>query len=285
MIKAFLLILFLLYFAQASSQTKLLYELSHLEKEKFNNISVIKTDTVEENNKYLFFTHFTCISGDDSSFYYTVVWKNDNRMFKLLWYGARSYGFEDYPHTFSYIDFNQDGKTDLLLLSGLETYFHTRAYLNCSADTFSENSFKLIFETYNNYSVLSDINDDGKPELINLSEKKFEETDPTTYQPVHYTDALKKRLCNKYDSITKNKKFCNFKYGYEKNPESYKEINSFVTDKITISEYNNGSIIDNTGKYEEYIKWRINFLIELKNDERNSKKMLDETIIYLKSKI
>ncbi len=254
------------------SQIDLKKELMNFDVLKIKDLRIISTDTAISKNEKMFITHFN----DHNVKSGFIIWENRNQAFKPLWFQLDSSDFP--PHTFTYIDFNQDGKLDFLILSGREDYFNTRAYINNSTNHFSLENFELKYENRNCYSSLVDINNDGICEILDSGISGDEHKESKQF---FYTEKQKTELENKYDSITKI--HCNnFTYNL---PEYFKIINSFISNKIIIFQFINGKFLDNTKNYKHYIEWRIHFLTELKNDPRNDKKLIDDIITYLNNKI
>ena len=258
----------------AALQVDVEKELLHFDSLKVNSIKVLSTDTIASKPSPLFVTHFQY----NDSFQGFIIWENKTSLFKPIWFQLDSSSFP--PHTFSYADFNNDGKMDLLILSGEEDEYLTEAYINYSTDNhYSRNNFVSKYKNNNDYSTIIDINQDGKPEILDSGHKGDEHNESLE---VFLTTSQEEELKEKYDTATKNKNFNNFTYGV---PEKSGIYNSFITEKVKIFEFTNDHFVDNTNQYKEHIKWRIKILTELKSDSRNNIKQIDKVITYLTDKI
>jgi hypothetical protein len=230
---------------------------------------VLSTDTISDN---LFLTQYI----SENRFLGTVIWTIENGDFNPIWQEKDSSDFP--PHTFSFVDFNNDGRKDLTVLFGQEDVYGTEVYLNQSAKTFSKDNFKRAYQNWNDYLVIVDIDGDGVPELLDSGYKGTEHVEGPEY---FLTDEVRKRVHQKYDEIAQVKGANNFHFNM---PNHFKVFNSFLLDSIKIIGFEKGSFADKTCRYQDYIDWRIAILKEMKSDSRNDSKRIEDLISYLEKK-
>jgi hypothetical protein len=255
------------------SQIDLKKELLNSKIIKTDWISLEKTDTISELNETLYLTHFQYGQYRDWGY---AIWQDIKNTFNLLWLQLDS---SDYPpHTFSCVDFNSDNKMDLLLLAGEDEEFYTRVFINYSKEYYSHDNFVLKYYNDYVYSSILDIDQDGKPEILDSGINPIYRDSSIFY----LTSEQEKELSNIYDSMTQSNNFNNFTYGV---PGSYKIYNMFLEDEIVIYQFINNNFIDNTRLFKDHIIWRIKFLTDLKKDPRNDSKHIDALIEYFKIKL
>ncbi|WP_242920930.1 FG-GAP repeat domain-containing protein [Pontibacter liquoris] len=230
---------------------------------------VLSTDTISDN---LYLTQY--ISGN--RFLGTVIWTIENGDFNPLWQEKDSSDFP--PHTFSFVDFNNDGRKDLTVLFGQEDVYGTDVYLNQSAKTYSKDNFKLAYQNWNDYLVIVDIDGDGVPELLDSG---YEGTEHVEGPEFFLTDEVRERIHQKYDEIAHVKGANNFHFNM---PNHFKVFNSFLLDSIKVVGFENGEFVDKTCRYQDYLDWRIAILKQMKSDGRNDSKRIEGLINYLEKK-
>lgn len=270
--KSALTVIFIVISQIAFSQIDLKRELLNSDQIKTNWISLSETDSIFQSNEFLYLTRFQYGPNRYRGY---AIWQNRENNFNLIWFQLDS---SDYPpHTFSYVDFNGDKKADLLELAGGDEEFFTNVYVNNSKETYAPDNFILMYTNHHVYSTILDIDNDGKPEILDS------ESLPQYDSPFFYiTQDQKKELSDKYDSMTKNNGYKNFTYGV---PGSYKFHNLFLQDSIIIHQFVMDRFIDNTKIFKDHLSWRIKFLNQLKYDPRNDSKYIDNLIKYLKIKL
>lgn len=267
-IKMILMVLPQLSYSQADIKDELLKS-SYI---KANWISLIDTDTISQSGDSLYLTRFLY---GTYKFRGYAIWENKENAINLLWSQLDSSDFP--PHTFSYVDFNDDKKMDLRLLAGEDEEFFTRVYINQTKKTYSLNNFVLKYSNDNVYSTILDIDNDGTIEILDSKNNSDLNESPNIF----LTPNQEKELSKVYYSMSRENAIYNFSYGV---PGSYKFYNMFLMDSIRIHQYIKGRFIDNTRTFSDHLSWRIKFLTQLKNDPRNDSKYINNLIKYLKTK-
>lgn len=230
---------------------------------------ILSTDTISEN---LFLTQYV----SENRFLGTLIWTKERGKFNPIWQLKDSSDFP--PHTFSFVDYNNDGRKDLTLLFGQEDVYGTDVYLNEASKTFSKDNFKLVHQNWNDYSVIVDLDGDGLPELLDSGNEQTEQVETPKF---FLSDEVRKEVERKYDKIAQVKGANNFHFSM---PNHFRVFNSFLMDSIKVMGFENGHFTDKTCRYNEYLDWRISLLKQMDKDSRNDKKTINGLISYLEKK-
>ncbi|MFD2515434.1 FG-GAP repeat domain-containing protein [Pontibacter locisalis] len=230
---------------------------------------ILSTDTIRDN---LFLSQYV----SENRYLGTVIWTKENETFNPIWQDKDSSDFP--PHTFSFVDFDRDGRKDLTLYFGQEEVYGTEVYLNQSSKDYRKENFKLAYQNWNDYSVIVDIDGDGVPELLDSG---YEGTEHVEGPEFFLTDDVREQVHQKYDQIARVEGANNFTFNM---PNYFKVFNSFVMDSIKVFAYDNGRFTDKTCMYTDYLDWRIGILKQMGTDNRNDSKRINELISYLEKK-
>ncbi|GHA78567.1 FG-GAP repeat domain-containing protein [Pontibacter akesuensis] len=228
---------------------------------------IVSTDTISDN---LYLTRYI----GDNRFLGTVIWTMVRGRFNPIWQLKDSSDFP--PHTYSFVDYNSDGKKDVTILSGQEDVFSTDVYLNKSTTTYSTDNFESVHRNWNNYSVIVDLDGDGVPELLDSGNEQVE---PEERPEFFLSDDVKSEIDRKYVEIAQVKGANNFHFNM---PQRFRVSNSFLMDSIKVMGCEDEKFIDKTCNYQDYLDWRIGILEQLEKDSRNDTKYVNALISYHK---
>ncbi|GAB1858677.1 hypothetical protein MHTCC0001_35170 [Flavobacteriaceae bacterium MHTCC 0001] len=193
---------------------------------------------------------------------------------KVLWHYFDPSDFP--PHTFSFIDFNGDGKKDLYMYSGFEDVFNSSLFIN-QIEKNSKQPFTNIYNNDYSYCSLIDINKDNLPEIINTI-AQFKDEDASMF--IEIDQNTREKINLEYDRIIGVFDKYNFDYNM---PTAYKNISINILDEINIlSVDKDNKVVDITANYKEHRKFRVDALKSLKNVSNEFKPWIDRLIAKYK---
>jgi hypothetical protein len=187
------------------------------------------------------------------------------------------------PHSFRFVDFDKDGKRDLIFYAGGEDVYSTYVFLNkITSDAYSENNFFLVYQSNTDYSVLTDFDNDGSPELLSTgyaSDKENEEIFCEQDIDQLISGDLKKETIDRYAQIVSTFGSGNFDYGM---PAIAPVFNLYLFDPIKIYAIRGNSVVKVTKNFPEHLRWRKKFLEKVLVKCRPScQPRIKQTIAYL----
>ncbi|WP_139957794.1 hypothetical protein [Flavicella sediminum] len=183
-----------------------------------------------------------------------IIINNSNN--KLIWEYFDPSDFP--PHTFSFIDFDNDNDKDLYMYSGFEDVFVTSLFIN-QIESEKKPKFKEIYNNHLSYCSIVDIDNDGFPEIINTI-SQFENEDVYLFFEI---DKKTESIINKeYDRIVG--KFDKYNEDYNM-PKAYKNFAINLLSETNILKVVNGQISDVTNEFHQHKEFRRNTLDSLKN--------------------
>ncbi len=190
---------------------------------------------------------------------YLVV-DESNPTNNVIWYNLIYGDFG--PHSFSWIDFDNDGDKDLYHFIGFEDVFGSRLFLN-QINKNTSVPFKMIYSNNIAYCAIVDINMDGIPEILNQITKIDEGY--ADYNPaVRYEleDSDREKIVMEYNKIIGDYDNCNAKYGM---PNHYKVFSFSINADINILTVKNDTIVDVSSQYPEHFCFRREILRDINN--------------------
>lgn len=178
---------------------------------------------------------------------------------KMVWSYIDRYS--DFPpHTFSFLDFNGDGKKDLYTFAGFEDVFNTNLFINQTGSDRKE-PFKLVFSNGLSYCPLFDFNHDGIPEILSSTN----EIEDLPLEGQRFTNLANTLIMKEYDKIVGS--FNQYNYDYNM-PSTYKEFSLELFSDVKILSINSDSIVDVSHQYPDHFKFRIQVLNEIETDSK-----------------
>lgn len=196
------------------------------------------------------------------------------------------------PHSISLIDFNNDGLKDLFFYEGFEDVLTTRIFLaNYTTQEYDFENFIEIYSNLNDYSVLTDLDKDGIPEIldsgytgdVNRSGLSCFENGSWVAildeNRVSLSDSLRKIISIKYFDQSSGFIANNFNYGML---ETSPVFNSFLMSPIKIYSLKSSSLVNMTSTFKSELNWRIQILEQIKKDSSdNCEPFVERRIRYL----
>lgn len=188
---------------------------------------------------------------------------NPNAKFnKIIWYQLDE--LSDFPpHTFQFIDLNQDNEKDLLVYGGMEDVFNTYVYINQIKKDVRE-PFKLVLYNSSNYLSVIDPDKDQIAEIILPLNKSYYYDDGTELiipKPYKTTDETLNLANKEYDRLVGNFDQYNFNYNM---PEHYKLFALDITKEVQIISFKKDTITDVSGMFPDHFRFRDQILNTLK---------------------
>lgn len=184
------------------------------------------------------------------------------------------------PHSIAWIDFDGDGQLDLRLLAGEEEEYSTFIYLwRVKGDQFGSDSMKKVYQTMNDYSVILDIDHDGRPEILDSGHSV--QTRPKLMcsqegRELLIPRKLRAEIAREYHRGVG--KFNYFNFGLPGSDEAW-SLKLF--DPFNIYSLADGQLNNVTSKYPKHIKWRLSVLRQIrKANPVACAHQLDELIAY-----
>lgn len=179
---------------------------------------------------------------------------------KVIWYNLIYGDFG--PHSFSWIDFDNDGDKDLYHLIGIEDVSKSLLFLN-QIGSKASSPFKMIFKNKIAYCAVVDLNLDGIPEILNQIKKvKQGYADFNTALDYELEDSVREKIVNEYNRIVGDFDKCNAKYGM---PNHYKEFSFSINSDINILSVNDDTIVNVSAQYPEHFCIRKDILRNINN--------------------
>jgi len=178
-----------------------------------------------------------------------LIWQDVEKP-KLVWHRIRP---GPTPHHFAWVDFDDDKKEDLFVLSGQEDVAWTEIYLNRGK------TFQQILSFDKEYGVVVDADRDEKPDLFLASKREDEHY---ACLGLELSSSLAAQVKDKYLSISAKYKDANYTYEM---PEDYPLLNMYMLQKIQILRFSkrHQKMMDETNRFQDHIAWRINLLEKL----------------------
>ena len=178
------------------------------------------------------------------------------------------------PHTFSWIDFNNDKKKDLLLLIGFEDVFVSELFINNILDNQDiTRNFQLIYRNTNCYTTIIDIDKDDRPEII----EGFSGNDIYFYE---IPKSVRTKINKEYDRIVGKFDKYNFTYNM---PSVYKQFNLYLLSEFRILKLVDDEFVDITNKQKDHLACRKDILYEIETSDQNTKEIINNLIEFTDS--
>lgn len=183
-------------------------------------------------------------------------------------------------HSIAWIDFDGDGQLDLRLLAGEEEEYSTFIYLwRVKGDQFESDSMKKVYQTMNDYSVILDIDHDGRPEILDSGHSVQTRPELMCAQDgseLLIPRKLRAEIAREYDRGVG--KFNDFNFGL---PGSDDAWSLRLFDPFNIYSLADGQLNNVTFKYPKHIKWRLSVLRQIREANPVARAhQLDELIAY-----
>ena len=177
------------------------------------------------------------------------------------------------PHTFSWIDFDNDGDKDLYYLIGFEDVFESRLFLN-QINTINKLAFKEVYNNDIAYCAIVDFNKDGVPEILNQIQN-IDSEDYVLAEAWEYELEEKERIeiSKEYDRIIGRFDQCNFDYNM---PKNYKDFSISISSDVNILAIVNDTVADVSHNYPEHFCFRKSILQNINNAGEKIKPWLSE---------
>ena len=185
-----------------------------------------------------------------------MIIDDENSYNKLVWYYFDKSDFP--PHTFTFIDFNNDGNKDLYMYSGMEDVYNSKLFIN-QINNNRKAPFKLIYENNHSYCPIIDIDKDGTPEVLNTNRIYGNEDIIPLYE---ITKENKEKINREYDRIVGGYDKYNFDYNM---PKHYKEFLFNISADVNILKVKSDSMIDISLTYPEHFCFRSKIIDSLQN--------------------
>lgn len=188
------------------------------------------------------------------------------------------------PHSKVWLDLNGDGLKDLFFFAGYEDAFSTYLYLwNVHSNSFSRDNLLLAYKNENDYSVLIDIDHDGKPEILDSGHSGREHVDhycvPNDLRSPEIPGDVEEKIMTEYWRLAGIFDRFNFTYNM---PKHYSILNMFIFDPIKIYKFDGTSLHDVTVRYPGHLKWRLMILKRIRTaNQGECRPIVESAIDYL----
>jgi hypothetical protein len=191
-----------------------------------------------------------------------VLWRQNSvePVWSLDWVG-------DYqPHSRSWIDFDGDGQKDLFFFAGFEDVFSTHIYLwRVKTNRFSPNSLVKVYSNHNDYSVLLDMDRDGRPEILDSGHAGDAHIEhrcgDDEWDVPEIPATVQEALAIEYRALSRSFDQYNFTYNM---PGSYPAWGMKILDPISILRIEKAGLVDVTERFPDHLQWRLRMLSEIR---------------------
>jgi hypothetical protein len=213
-----------------------------------------------------------------------VLWHLDSST--PVW--SLDWGGDFQPHSIAWIDFNGDEKLDLFCLAGFEDVSETYVYLwNFDRPVFHKEALLNVYSNYNDYSVLLDIEGDGRPEILSSGhsgDNRIEQQcGENKWDEPKVPDSVYKALKREYSKLSQD--FDQFNYTGNM-PESYPAWSMKILDPIKILRIEGSRSVDVTEQYPHHLRWRLEMLQTIRTaNSGKCREFVDVVISYIKGRI
>jgi hypothetical protein len=238
-------------------------------------------------NDYVWSEYYYETEGSENKWPYGIVhviWHLNST--EPVW--ALDWGGDYQPHSRAWIDFDGDGQKDLFFFAGFEDVFSTYVYLwRVKKNRFSARALVKIYSNDNDYSVLLDMDKDGRPEILDSGHSgdthienhcgENEWDGPEIPSTVHAA------LESEYRSLSRSFDQYNFTYNM---PEAYPAWGMRILDPVKILQVEKAGLVDVTERFPHHLQWRLNMLSEIR--KANSGRCLwlvDSVISYISGRL
>lgn len=235
-------------------------------------------------SKYIFIT-FTYTTPTNESFGSGLA-LFDKKTLNLIW--NKQFNGDTYPHSYSWFDFNKDGKSDLFFLLGFESVSETYLYIsNIKTESFSNKNFILVYENKDAYSSLMDFDKDGFPEILDSGDNdakqlrqscsrgvensiqeipRYTEISETSLDSFYALPSINaeigEEIISEYQKLVGHYGKSNFDYHMD-NYNYYIHMGMFLP--VRVIKVIGMKATDISRKFPEHYKWRINIINEIKD--------------------
>lgn len=210
----------------------------------------------------------------------------------VLWDRASSapvwsldWGGDFQPHSLAWIDFDGDGKKDLLFFAGSEDIFATHLYLwRLKTPSFSKEALVEVYTNDNDYSVVLDFEGDGRPEILDSGHPGSEHVDHQCGEDSpEIPRTVRDALGVQYRSLSRGFDQFNLTYNL---PDAYPSLSMKILDPIKVLRIAGSSVVDVTARYPDHLRWRIGLLKEIRAANSGECVVLvDSVISYLERRL
>lgn len=187
-----------------------------------------------------------------------LIWVIIDSSGAIRWF--EHYPTDTWPHTLVWRDLSGDSLPDLFALSGQESDFDTRVYLQRSPGRPGRDTalFHLAYRDTIQYAALVDLDADGKPELIDRTGSPVDEESDCG---PHVPDSLQAEVQKEYERTGRRFHAANFTYG---DLPTFGVATLMVTAPVTIVQFRADSAIDATAGFPQHLQWRLRILEEVR---------------------
>lgn len=187
-----------------------------------------------------------------------LIWVVSDSAGAIRWF--EHYPTDTWPHTVVWQDLSGDSLPDLFALSGQESEFDSRVYLQRAPGRPGRDTilFHLAYRDTTQYAALVDLDGDGKPELLDRAGGPVnEESDCGPHVP----DSLKADVQQEYERTGRRFHTANFTYG---DLPAFGVTTLMVTVPVNIIQFRGDSAIDATAEFPRHLQWRLGILEEVR---------------------
>lgn len=201
---------------------------------------------------------------------------------------SMDWGGDFQPHSRAWIDFDGDGQRDLFFFAGFEDVFATHLYLwRVRKNGFRSDALVEVYSNDNDYSVLVDMDNDGRPEILDSGHTGNDHVEyqcgEQEWDKPAIPESVRSALATEYRKLAKEFDQFNFNYNM---PDAYPVFSISILDPIMIFRIEMSKVVDVTEQYPDHLLWRLNMLLEIR--KANSEKcveLVDSTISYVEGRL
>lgn len=213
-----------------------------------------------------------------------ILWRSDTStpIWGLDWPG-------DFQiHSLAREDFNGDGRKDLFFFAGFEDVFSTHVYVwNGESTSYSRDNMYEVYKNKNDYSVVMDIEGDGRPEILDSGHTgdihidNLCRDDGSGYAII--PSSIRTKVEKKYHELVGKFDKLNFTYNM---PEHYAVMNMSIIHPIKIMRIEGDVAKDVTPQYQLHLQWRLNVLRKIRDTNKGGcKQLVDSVIDYIQKRL
>lgn len=192
--------------------------------------------------------------------YARVVWVVSDSTGRIRWVAHET---EYVPHTMLWRDLSGDGLGDVIALSGQEEIFESRVFLQRKPDPARGDSalFRLAYEDTSQYAALVDLDDNGRPELLDPVDFTRAPEDDATECSVEISDTVKREARDEYERIGRSYHAANFTYGIP----DFAVSTLMLLHPLRILQFEADSAVDATSRFSDHARWRLRLLEQVRD--------------------
>jgi hypothetical protein len=164
---------------------------------------------------------------------------------------------ESPPHTVRWLDFDGDGRRDLLVLWGDEDEEGTSIFLDRAGSHARDQAFVAAYENRGQYAGVLDLDGDGRPEIVQPDAWRGGETEEWPCADMEPPADVRAQAAQEYRRLTRGVRDANFTYGEE---GGYEPTVMALWMPVRILAVRGARAVDVTREHAGHVRWRVGLL-------------------------